>query len=142
MIVSSRSTSRTLIQMRKAHAENTSLIYSIPSILSISLRSCSMRLKRDTVLKELLLKKKLSKPLMSGSKSFKKCHSFLVSYYFKTSLLNIYHNIEKKGKTLHLLKAKSKRINPNKRRKVIPLLGSIKDFHNAMQNQNQNQMTS
>jgi hypothetical protein len=38
-------------------------------------------------------------------------------------------NIEKKGKTLHLLKASSKRINPNKKRKIIPLLGSIKEFH-------------
>ena len=39
--------------------------------------------------------------------------------------------IEKKGKTLHLLKASSKKINPNRRRKIIPLLGSIKDFHLA-----------
>ena len=35
-----------------------------------------------------------------------------------------------------MLKAKSKKINPNKRRKKIPLLGSIKDYHNAAQNLN------
>ena len=37
----------------------------------------------------------------------------------------------KNGKTLNLLKASAKKINPNKRRKIIPLMGTIKDFHNA-----------
>ena len=50
--------------------------------------------------------------------------------------LTLFLYIEKRGKTLHLLKAKSKKINPNKRRKKIPLLGTIKDFHNAAQSQN------
>ena len=50
--------------------------------------------------------------------------------------LTLFLYIEKRGKTLHLLKAKSKKINPNKRRKKIPLLGSIKDYHNAAQNLN------
>ena len=36
-----------------------------------------------------------------------------------------------------MLKASAKPINKNKRRKVIPLLGSIKDYHNApIQSQN------
>ena len=39
--------------------------------------------------------------------------------------------LEKKGKTLHLLKASSKKINPNKKRKVVPLLGTIQDFFKA-----------
>ena len=38
---------------------------------------------------------------------------------------------QKKGKFLNLLKASAKPISKNKRRKVIPLLGSIKDYHNA-----------
>ena len=38
---------------------------------------------------------------------------------------------QKKGKFLNLLKASAKPINKNKKRKVIPLLGSIKDYHNA-----------
>jgi hypothetical protein len=42
-----------------------------------------------------------------------------------------YLNIEKKGKTLHLLKASSKKINPHKKRKVIPLLGRIGEFHKS-----------
>ena len=37
--------------------------------------------------------------------------------------------VEKKGKTLHLLKASSKKINPHKKRKIIPLLGGIREFH-------------
>ena len=35
----------------------------------------------------------------------------------------------KNGKMLNLLKASAKKINPNKRRKVIPILGNIKKFH-------------
>ena len=35
------------------------------------------------------------------------------------------HNIEKNGKTLYLLKQKSKATKPKKKRKIIPLLGSI-----------------
>ena len=35
----------------------------------------------------------------------------------------------KNGKMLNLLKASAKKISPNKRRKVIPLLGSIKKYH-------------
>ena len=30
-----------------------------------------------------------------------------------------------------MLKASSKKISPKKRRKIIPLLGTIKDFHKA-----------
>ena len=36
---------------------------------------------------------------------------------------------EKNGKTLNLLKASAKKINPHKKRKVIPLLGNIKNWH-------------
>lgn len=36
---------------------------------------------------------------------------------------------KKNGKMLNLLKASSKVINRNKRRKVIPLLGNIRDYH-------------
>ena len=43
--------------------------------------------------------------------------------------------IGKNGKTLNLLKASAKKINPNKRRKIIPLMGTIKDFHIAMENE-------
>jgi hypothetical protein len=39
--------------------------------------------------------------------------------------------VEKKGKTLHLLKASSKKINPHKKRKIIPLLGGIREFHKS-----------
>ena len=35
---------------------------------------------------------------------------------------------KKNGKMLNLLKASSKPINKNKKRKTIPLLGSIKDY--------------
>ena len=48
---------------------------------------------------------------------------------------------QKKGKFLNLLKASAKPINKNKKRKVIPLLGSIKDYHNApISNQNASQL--
>ena len=39
--------------------------------------------------------------------------------------------IEKNGKTLNLLKASSKKINPKKKRKVVPIFGSIKMYHEA-----------
>ena len=38
----------------------------------------------------------------------------------------------KNGKMLNLLKASAKKINPNKRRKVIPILGNIKNFHESV----------
>ena len=38
---------------------------------------------------------------------------------------------KKAGKMLNLLKASAKPINKNKRRKAIPLLGKIGDFHKA-----------
>ena len=44
---------------------------------------------------------------------------------------HILYSIEKPGKTLHLLKASSKKINPNKKRLKIPLLGTITEFHTA-----------
>ena len=42
--------------------------------------------------------------------------------------------IEKNGKTLYLLKQSSKIISSKKKRKVVPLLGTIKDYHAARQN--------
>ena len=39
----------------------------------------------------------------------------------------------KNGKMLNLLKASSKPINKNKKRKTIPLFGSIKDYHASKQ---------
>jgi hypothetical protein len=54
---------------------------------------------------------------------------FLSCKYFSLSFPNPHLTTEKQGKTLHLLKASSKKINPHKKRKIIPLLGSIKDFH-------------
>ena len=35
------------------------------------------------------------------------------------------------GKTLHLLKSSSKKIEKNKKRKTIPLLGTIQDWHQS-----------
>ena len=40
---------------------------------------------------------------------------------------------KKSGKMLNLLKASAKPINKNKKRKVVPLLGKIGDFHKANQ---------
>ena len=40
---------------------------------------------------------------------------------------------KKSGKMLNLLKASAKPISKNKKRKVIPLLGKIGDFHQANQ---------
>ena len=37
-------------------------------------------------------------------------------------------SIEKKGKTLHLLKASSKKISPKKKRKIYPILGTIQKY--------------
>ena len=54
----------------------------------------------------------------------------------KFSLLKpnvVFYHIEKKGKTLHLLKASAKMINPNKRRKLIPLMGTIKQYQEGME---------
>ncbi len=36
---------------------------------------------------------------------------------------------------MNLLKASAKKINPNKRRKIIPLMGTIKDYHVAVENE-------
>jgi len=41
--------------------------------------------------------------------------------------------IEKNGKTLNLLKASAKKINPNKKRKKIPLIGTIKEYKVALE---------
>ena len=50
---------------------------------------------------------------------------------------------KKNGKMINLLKASAKPINKNKKRKVIPLLGTIKDFHASTQsNLNFNGMNS
>ena len=38
---------------------------------------------------------------------------------------------EKSGKTLHLLKSGSKPIKPRSKRKQIPVLGSLKDYHDS-----------
>lgn len=54
---------------------------------------------------------------------------FVSSKWFDVVWLTEFWIIGKNGKTLHLLKASAKKINPNKRRKVIPLLGSISEFH-------------
>jgi hypothetical protein len=56
---------------------------------------------------------------------------FISCKYNLTYKFNQLHIIEKPGKTLHLLKASSKKINPSKKRVKIPLLGSIKEFHIA-----------
>ena len=42
--------------------------------------------------------------------------------------------IEKNGKTLYLLKQSSKVISAKKQRKVVPLLGTIKEYHSARKN--------
>ena len=39
---------------------------------------------------------------------------------------------------MYLLKQKAKAIQPKKKRKVVPLLGSIQDYHLAQQNANLN----
>ena len=64
---------------------------------------------------------------------------FLSSKYHQHLSTNLYISIAKRGKTLHLLKASSKKIKSQKRRKVIPLLGSIKDYQVLQQSQSQSQ---
>ena len=44
-------------------------------------------------------------------------------------------HIEKKGKTLHLLKQSSKKIRHGKKKKVIPILGTIQAYHSARNDQ-------
>jgi len=56
---------------------------------------------------------------------------FISSKYDMSIPSHILYCIEKPGKTLHLLKASSKKINPNKKRLKIPLLGTITEFHTA-----------
>ena len=53
---------------------------------------------------------------------------FISCKYGYTYQLTLSYIIEKPGKTLHLLKASSKRFNPTKKRLKIPLLGTIKEF--------------
>jgi hypothetical protein len=67
---------------------------------------------------------------------------FLSCKYFSLSFPNPHLTTEKQGKTLHLLKASSKKINPHKKRKIIPLLGSIKDFHKNAESQSQKNQAS
>ena len=50
----------------------------------------------------------------------------MISWWF-----TVWFAIEKNGKTLNLLKASAKKINPHKKKKIIPLLGNIKEFHIA-----------
>ena len=56
--------------------------------------------------------------------------------YIVQSLIYVFIISEKNGKTLHLLKQSAKTITSSKKRKIVPLLGSIKDFHAASQNAN------
>ena len=56
---------------------------------------------------------------------------FISCKYYITLILSTLYTIEKPGKTLHLLKASSKKINPHKKRVKVPLLGTIKEFHSA-----------
>ena len=67
--------------------------------------------------------------------------------------LNIFCDIGNNGKTLHLLKKKAKPIGKREKRKVIPLLGTIHDYHvskqkvpapaqNQMPNQNEGPIQS
>ena len=68
---------------------------------------------------------------------------FVSSRYYDILQLIELLIIGKNGKTLNLLKASAKKINPNKRRKIIPLMGSIKDFHTAIEKESQaNQIQS
>ena len=59
---------------------------------------------------------------------FKSCKSLLIT------ILISYINIEKNGKKLYLLKQKAKTISAKKKRKVVPLLGSIQDYLKAEKN--------
>jgi len=58
---------------------------------------------------------------------------FVSSKSFYLFPLNYLSTIEKNGKTLNLLKASAKKINPSKKRKIIPLMGTIKQYHLAVQ---------
>ena len=72
-------------------------------------------------------------------KATDKWYEELKSMPFKSSKYNSFTtltailNIEKNGKTINLLKASAKKINPHKRRKVYPLLGNIKSYHNYVE---------
>ena len=46
-------------------------------------------------------------------------------------MTNLFYVLAKRGKTLFLLKESSKPIPKKKNRKIFPLLGSIKDYHNS-----------
>ena len=59
---------------------------------------------------------------------FKSCKIFTVLNYIFFSI------IEKNGKTLHLLKQSAKTSKAKKQRKIIPLLGSIQDYHKTSKN--------
>ena len=56
---------------------------------------------------------------------------FLSCKYILNKAIICISYIEKRGKTLHLLKASSKKINAHKKRKKIPILGSIKEYMDA-----------
>ena len=51
--------------------------------------------------------------------------------YNFTEFLTLTFITGKNGKTLHLLKQSAKSFTSRKKRKVIKILGSIQDYHNA-----------
>ena len=61
---------------------------------------------------------------------FKSC-----KYILPASLIYVIYAAEKNGKTLYLLKQSAKVHEGTKKRKVVPLLGTIKEYHVAHQSQ-------
>ena len=74
----------------------------------------------------------LKKSCESNSKS--DSHDFLPLIRMASSPINpnlLFVNIEKSGKTLHLLKSNSKPIRPRTKRKKIELLGTLGQYNDS-----------
>ena len=92
-----------------------------------------MHHNKDLQLKEVKQNSTQLRQLMNGWLSYRICRTNLVSFYM--FIPNRCFTIsEKNRKTLHLLKQSAKTIASSKKRKTVPLLGSIKDYHMASQN--------
>ena len=127
------STFKTSMLLTKDHAASFSLTSWILFIPSTFQRLWHMHHNKDLQLKEVKQNSTQSRQLMNGWLSYRICRSNHVScYMFMPN--RCFPISEKNGKTLHLLKQSAKTIASSKKRKTVPLLGSIKDYHMASQN--------
>ena len=69
-----------------------------------------------------------NKERMEAGGEVQKAKSIEISPFWEAELKSLPYLSQKSGKTIHLLKASSKKIQSGKKRKKIPVLGTIKHY--------------